>query len=243
MLFENVPSFYSSSSYLALKELLNPIYPYAIGPIQIDSYDFGSIAHRNRSYVVYLREKEDFENFRVPKAPVFRRLKLRDYLDSKGAVHEWKSVSTWFDSFASKGEKNNSWALRSTKKTFVHPESCTEIQCIPRRYRSQSASNSYVLNDEGTHWRFLTVSELRRIFHIPKWFEFPSYIPVYRMVEMIGQSICGLVVRAFANEIASMFVRRNSRAASARSDSRIEEKQYDTGLTRDHDGQIGFVFA
>lgn len=118
--------------------------------MQIDSFDFGSIAHSNRSYVVYLKEKEDFELFRVPKAPNFRRFKLRDYLDPNGTQHVWKSVKTWFDSFSTKVEKNNSWADRSTEKTFVIPDTCTELQCIPRRYRSHSANNSYVLNDDGT---------------------------------------------------------------------------------------------
>ncbi|MBD0384861.1 DNA cytosine methyltransferase [Paenibacillus sedimenti] len=174
--FENVPGFYDSTSYLDLKELLTPDFPYLIGPIDIDSFDFGSIVHRSRSYAVYLREKEDFELFRVPKAPKFRRFKLREFLDPKGTEHTWKSVKAWFESFSYKAEKNNLWADRSTEKIFVNPDTCTELQCIPRRYRSHSASNSYVLNDDGTQWRFLSVNELRRIFHILEWFEFPSHI-------------------------------------------------------------------
>ncbi|MFX3639873.1 MAG: DNA cytosine methyltransferase [Candidatus Pristimantibacillus sp.] len=232
--FENVPSFYQSRSYLDLKELLSPIYPYFIGPIQIDSYDFGSIARRDRSYVVCMREREDFEHFRTPKAPTFRRFKLKEFLDPKGTEHVWKSVSSWRESFASKVEKNNSWAERSTEKTFVNPNTCTELQCIPRRYRSHSASNSYVLNDEGTEWRFLTISELRRIFHIPSWFQFPKHTPVSRIYEMIGQSLCGKIIKCFANEIATMFFRRH---AGVKTICRQE-----IGLMRDSVGQIGFSF-
>ena len=71
IIYENVPAFYESASYSDLRELLAPDFPYLIGPIQIDSYDFGSIAHRTRSYAVYLREKEGFDLLRVPKRQSF----------------------------------------------------------------------------------------------------------------------------------------------------------------------------
>lgn len=108
IIYENVPAFYESASYSDLRELLAPDFPYLIGPIQIDSYDFGSIAHRTRSYAVYLREKEGFDLLRVPKPPKFRRYKLLEIMDPKGTQHEWKSVKAWFESFSSKAEKGNS---------------------------------------------------------------------------------------------------------------------------------------
>lgn len=229
---ENVPGFYESSCFSDLKELLSPDFPFMIGPLQIDSYDYGSIAHRTRSYMVFLREHEDFKNFREPKPPLFRRAKLKDYLDPKNTVHEWKSVQAWRDSFSKKAENNNSWANRSTDKTFVDPNTCNELQCIPGRYRSHSASNSYVLNDEGDQWRFLTINELRRIFHIPSWFTFPPHIPISRIYEMIGSSCCGKVIRAFANEISTMFFKRWAK---------VKTDQVSTGLTRDSTGQIEFL--
>lgn len=232
---ENVPAFYEATAYQDLKELLTPAFPYLIGPLQIDSFDFGSIAHRTRSYTVFFRDEEDFDQFRVPKPPVFRRFKLKDYLDPKGTEHVWKSVEAWWDSFSKKKEKNNSWANRSTVKTFVDPETCTELQCIPARYRSQSASNSYVLSEDGSKWRFLTISELRRIFNIPSWYSFPSHIPVYRIYEMIGQSVCGKVITAFANEICSMFFRRHVKVEGGK------KYQNSVGMDRDQTGQIGFV--
>jgi DNA (cytosine-5)-methyltransferase 1 len=230
---ENVPAFYESAAYKDLKELLTPEFPYMIGPLQIDSFDFGSIAHRKRSYTLFLRDEEDFEQFREPKPPVFRRFKLKEYLDPKGTEHVWKSVETWWDSFSKKTEKNNSWAERSTEKTFVNPDSI-ELQCIPARYRSQSASNSYVLNDDGSQWRFLTISELRRIFHIPSWFRFPSHIPVYRIYEMIGKSVCGRVIKAFSNEICSMFFRRQAG---------VKKEIRDAAIEREQGGQIAFSFC
>ncbi|MGP3788497.1 DNA cytosine methyltransferase [Paenibacillus sp. 1A_MP2] len=230
---ENVPAFYQSTVFHNLQELLTPDYPYMIGPITIDSYNFGSIAHRKRSYTLFVKDKEDFDLFREPKAPVFRRHKLKEYLDT-ATDHEWKSVKTWWDSFLGKKAKNNSWADRNTDKTFVKPEECTELQCIPARYRSHSASNSYVLNEQGDQWRFLTINELRRIFQIPAWFKFPEHIPMSRIYEMIGQSVCGRVIRAFANEISSLFFRRFAGVNHKNNDN--------IGVIRDQHGQIGFAF-
>lgn len=234
--FENVPSFYNSRPFKDLRELLSTDYPYWVGPIRIDSYHFGSIAKRDRSYALCMREREDFESFRIPEPPAFRRKKLKEYLDPKGTEHEWKPLDKWMASFQSKAEKNNSWADRSIEKTFVDPDTCTQLQCIPRRYRSHSASNSYVLNEDQTKWRFLSVSELRRIFEIPDWFEFPKHIPVYRIYEMIGQSVCGRVIRAFANEIATMFFRRYAKQTQAK-----RERDLPFNLTMDNGGQIGFL--
>lgn len=239
ILFENVPAFYNSRSYNDLRELLSTEYPYWVGPIRIDSHDFGSIARRDRSYALCMREREDFEAFRVPKPPAFRRKKLKEYLDPKG-TEQWKPLDKWMASFQAKAKKNNSWADRSIEKTFVDPESCTELQCIPRRYRSHSASNSYVLNEDRTKWRFLSVNELRRIFEIPDWFEFPKHIPVYRIYEMIGQSVCGRVIRAFANEIATMFFRRHAKDTHIKSE---RERGLPLKLTMDNGGQIGFLFS
>jgi DNA (cytosine-5)-methyltransferase 1 len=143
-----------------------------------------------------------------------RRKKLKEFLDPKGTEHEWKPLDKWFASFNSKAEKNNSWADRSTDLTFVD-ENATMLQCIPKRYRSHSASNSYVLHPDKQHWRFLTISELRRIFGIPDDFQFSVHTPVWRVYEQIGQSACGRVFRAFANEIATVFFKSKFRSPAA----------------------------
>ncbi|GKS12846.1 hypothetical protein YDYSY3_38460 [Paenibacillus chitinolyticus] len=86
--FENVPAFYESLGFKDLKELLQPDFPYLIGPVQINSFDFGSIAHRKRSYTLFMKEEEDFNLFRVPKPPVFRRFKLKEFTDPSGSEHD-----------------------------------------------------------------------------------------------------------------------------------------------------------
>lgn len=170
--FENLPHFFNSPAYSKLQLALRDAYPYWMNPIEIDSYDWGSIAHRPRAYSVAFKSEEDMFAFQVPRKPRFLRKKLREFLDRKGneAAFEWKPVSRWLESFKAKAEKGNSWANRSIAKTFVTPDA-TELQTIPKRYRSQSCSNSYVLSDDGEHFRFLTISELRRIFSVPDWFE------------------------------------------------------------------------
>ncbi|WP_336775120.1 DNA cytosine methyltransferase [Paenibacillus sp. MMO-58] len=240
--YENVPNFYNSSVYQELQELLSHEYPYQIGPIRLDSYDFGSIAHRDRSYAVSFRDKEDFDLFRVPKPPAVRRKRLKEFLDPKSTEHVWKPLEKWMESFQSKAEKNNAWADRNIDKTFVDRDAL-ELQCIPRRYRSQSASNSYVLSEDRKSWRFLTISELRRIFSIPEDFEFPDYIPMYRIYEMIGQSVCGRVLRSWANSIASVFFRRHAaEKKDLKSPVRPDISHTDPmRFTLEQTGQIGFL--
>ncbi|CAM4052075.1 DNA cytosine methyltransferase [Paenibacillus alkaliterrae] len=236
--YENVPQFYQSTAYNDLQQLLSHEFPYQVGPIRLESHAFGSIARRDRSYAVSFRDKEDFDLFRIPKPPAVRHKRLKEFLDPRSTVHVWKSLDRWMDSFKSKAEKNNSWSERNIDKTFVD-ENATEIQCIPRRYRSHCASNSYVLSDDRKSWRFLTISELRRIFSIPEWFEFPAHIPVYRIYEMIGQSVCGRVIRAFANEISSVFFRRYAIEETPKREENNDHMKF----SLDQTGQIGFVIS
>lgn len=90
-----------------------------------------------------------------------------------------------------------------------------------------------VIKEKGDQWRFLTIRELRRIFQIPGWFSFPDHIPMSRIYEMIGQSVCGRVIRAFANEISSLFFRRHAR---------VKKNIEQIAITKDQNGQIGFAF-
>ncbi|MFD2614663.1 DNA cytosine methyltransferase [Paenibacillus gansuensis] len=236
--FENVPSFFHSSTYNDLRELLSNDYPYTVGPIQLQSHDFGSVALRNRSYAVYFKEKEDFDLFRVPKPPAVRHRKLKEFLDPRSTVHAWKSLDAWKDSFNKKAEKDNAWADRNLDKTFVD-ENASVIQCIARRYRSQSASNSYVLNEDRTKWRFLTISELRRIFSIPEWFTWPPHIPITRIYEQIGQSVCGKVLKSFAAELASVFFRRFAKENATKK----QQANDSFAFSMDQSGQIGFMIS
>ncbi|WP_246062083.1 DNA cytosine methyltransferase [Paenibacillus oralis] len=231
--FENVPAFYKTRAFTDLQALLIRDYPYWIGPVKLESHDFGSIAKRERSYSLAFRYQEDMMKFRVPSPPSkVRRKKLKEFLDSKETEHEWKSLEKWLASFNSKADKNNAWANRSTDLTFVD-ENATMIQCIPKRYRSHCASNTYVMNPDKQQWRFLTVTELRRIFGIPDDFKFSIHTPLWRIYEQIGQSACGRVFRAFANEIAAVFFEAMLRVPSP------EKKDEDVlPFELDADGQL-----
>ena len=82
-----------------------------------------------------------------------------------------------------------------------------EIQCILSRYRSHCASNTYLLNEDKTKWRFFSEAELCRILSIPKWFTLPDTIPMTRRYEIIGQSVDCRVIKAIANQIAKTFIK------------------------------------
>jgi DNA (cytosine-5)-methyltransferase 1 len=69
---------------------------------------------------------------------------LKDYMDHSNVQHEWKSISKFMESFNSR----EAWRDRSLELTFVD-KNADRIQCIPKRYSSQCASNSYVKSDCG----------------------------------------------------------------------------------------------
>lgn len=200
--FENVPSFYKSDSWQQLKEILIKDYPY-FTERQIESWDFGSIATRNRKYVIAFSDRQLFEQFKWPTAPRVRRKKLKTILDGKHTIHDWKPLDKWIESFNSR----EAWKNRNLDKTFVTGDAI-QINCVPKRYRSHCASSSYILNEDKTHWRFLSEAELFRIFDIPVNFKFPDHTPITRRYEMIGQSVCGKVFKAIANNIATTFMKR-----------------------------------
>ncbi|MDC3424374.1 DNA cytosine methyltransferase [Aquibacillus sp. 3ASR75-11] len=204
LFFENVPQFYKSDSWFILKDLLGDIYPYWQEK-NIESWDYGSIATRNRTYAVGFSDYELFQSFEFPRAPKLRRKKLKDYLESPKSKFEWKSLAKWMNSFQS---RDSSWKNRSLDKTFVTGE-VKQINAIPARYRSQCASNSYVLSENRESFRFLTEKEIRKILHVPDWFEFCDHTPVTRRYEMLGQSVDGNVIRAIANNIAMVLMKHS----------------------------------
>ena len=60
VMIEQVPQYYKSTSYLRLKKLLQPFFPYVHEKV-IDAYALGSVASRTRGYAVFFREETDFE--------------------------------------------------------------------------------------------------------------------------------------------------------------------------------------
>ncbi|MCM3619783.1 DNA cytosine methyltransferase [Sutcliffiella horikoshii] len=67
LFFENVPKYYKSDTWRLLKDLLIEDYPY-FSERQIEAYDFGSIATRNRVYSVAFKDFDMFNDFQFPNA-------------------------------------------------------------------------------------------------------------------------------------------------------------------------------
>lgn len=201
LFFENVPGFYQSQAWIDLKGLLKNDYPYWAQK-ELEAWDFGSLALRRRVYAVAFDSEERFLEFEFPKPPKLRRKKLKDFLDRNDVEHEWKSVDKWMESFNSR----SAWRDRSLELTFLTKDA-EKAQCIPSRYTAQCASNSHVLNDDKTMWRFFSLDEIKRIMGIPEWFSFTDNIQKIRKYEMLGQSIDGRVIKAIANRIAYAFMK------------------------------------
>ena len=222
VIFENVSAWYKTKSYQVLKELLKSEFPYW-SERQMESAEFGSLARRDRTYAVAFTDKELFTSFEFPTPPKNKRKrKLRDYLDSvKESNYEWKPLEKWVESFNSR----EAWKDRKLDKTFVTAD-VKEIQCIPKRYRSQCASNTYVLNNEKMMWRFLTESEIMKILSVPEWFEFSPHVGTIRRYEMLGQSVDGRVLGAIANELATAFMRAKNKIGSVKEAVRQSAEEF-----------------
>lgn len=233
LFFENVPAFFQSEGWQQLKDLLLDSYPYWQEK-NIESYDFGAIATRNRTYAVAFSDFEMFQSFQFPKAPNVRRKKLKDYLDGKNESFEWKSLDHWMASFQSR----EAWKDRSLDKTFVDGNA-KQINCIAMRYRSQSASNTYVLSDDKKHFRFLTENEIRRILRVPEWFEFCDHTPKTRRFEMLGQSVSGEVIRAIGNSIAAAFMKQALKKVNQK--VRVVKEKVEQAISIATNGQLELV--
>ncbi|MCM3707336.1 DNA cytosine methyltransferase [Cytobacillus firmus] len=208
LFFENVPQYYKSNAWESLKNLLKDDYPFW-GQKELEAWDFGSLATRKRTYAVAFKDEKRFLSFDFPAAPKLRRKKLKDFLDRSSVQHEWKSVRKFMDSFNSR----EAWKDRSLDLTFVGKDA-EKIQCIPKRYTSQCASNSHVLSDDGENFRFLSIEEIKRIMGIPDHFSFTENIQKIRKYEMLGQSVDGRIIKAIANRLAYTFMKVKTKAAT-----------------------------
>lgn len=201
LFFENVPAFYKSQAWHSLKQLLLDDYPYW-SEKNLEAWDFGSLATRNRTYCCAFSDERRFAEFEFPKPQKMRRKKLKDFLDSSKVQHEWKSIDKWMESFNSR----EAWKDRKLDLTFV-TDDAERIQCIPKRYTGHSSSSSYLLSLDKKSWRFLTISEIRRILGVPEWFELSEHTQKIRRYEMLGQSVDCRVIKAISNRIAYTFMK------------------------------------
>lgn len=227
LFFENVPKFYKSQAWISLKSLLSDDYPYWTEK-EIEAWDFGSIATRKRTYCMATNSEALFHEFRFPEAPKMRRKKLKDYLDGKHVEHEWKSVAKWQESFNSR----EAWRDRSLDLTFVSKD-VTKINCIPKRYSSHCASNSYVCSEDKKWWRLLSIHEIKKILGVPEWFQFCEHTQKIRKYEMLGQSVACQVIKSIANKIAFAFLKTKQAINKERKDSSF-------ALNIQSNGQLSF---
>lgn len=230
LFFENVPSFFKSEAWFSLRDLLTDDYLYWTER-ELEAWDFGSLATRKRTYSCAFRREEAFKSFLFPVPKKMRRRKLKDFMDPSNVKHEWKCLKKWMDSFNSR----EAWKDRSLDLTFVTKEA-NKINCVPKRYASHSASSSYVLNEDKTSWRFLTVNEIRKILGVPDWFEFTEHISDLRKYELLGQSVDCRVIKAIANHIAYTFMSLKTKATDT-----INSVTESFSVTTD--GQLQLLFA
>lgn len=234
VIFENVPQWYDSKSYKTLKDLLKPMFPFWMES-NIESADCGSLSRRNRTYAIATTSRELLFSFEFPTPPKNQRKRnLRNYVDSfKESAYEWKPLDRWTESFNSR----EAWKDRKLDKTFVTLDA-KEIQCIPKRYRSHCASNTYVLNETKDMWRFLTESEIKKILSVPDWFEFCSHTPITRRYEMLGQSVDGRVLSGIANNLATAFLKTKRNLAKNIQFVKNTVHEIQESITIDATGQI-----
>lgn len=230
LFFENVPSFFKSAAWDSLKSLLQDDYPFW-SQKELESWEFGSVAMRKRTYALAFRNEERFLHFQFPTPPKGRRKKLKEFLDRSDVQHEWKSVDKWMDSFNSR----KAWRDRSLELTFVD-KNVERISCIPKRYSSQCASNSHVLSEDKKWFRFLSLNEIKRILDIPETFTFTDNIQKIRKIEMLGQSVDGRVIKAIANRIAYTFMKVKSLATE-------KVKKVQTSYNINNGGQLELLLT
>lgn len=230
LFFENVPQFYKTTAWDSLRTLLHDSYPFWTEK-ELEAWDFGSLATRKRTYFLAFNNEERFLNFTFPTAPKVRRRKLKDFLDRADVMHEWKSVAAWKESFYSR----EAWRDRSLELTFLKKDA-TKAQCIPKRYTSQSSSNSYVLSEDGNFFRFFSINEIKKIMGIPEWFSFTKNIQKVRMYELLGQSIDGRVIKAIANRIAYCFMKVKNAA-------KIETEKFQQSYSVAGSGQLELMLS
>lgn len=223
LIFENVVQFYKSAAWDSLKSLLKNDYPFWAQK-EIEAWDFGSIATRKRIYCVAFRDEERFLEFQFPAPPKGRRKKLKDFLDGKNVQHQWKSLAAWEESFFSR----TAWRDRNLDLTFVD-KNAEKISCVPKRYSSHCASNSYVLSDDKKSWRLLSINEIRKILGVPESFKFTEHIQKIRKYEILGQSVDGNVLSAIANRIAYCFMKVKNTAKKLSRDNLTSYNVSDRG--------------
>ncbi|MFB4324593.1 DNA cytosine methyltransferase [Priestia sp. BR_2] len=236
VMIEQVPQYYKSTSYLQLKKLLQPFFPYVHEKV-IDAYALGSVASRTRGYAVFFREETDFEWPQLPNLPEHRRMNVKQVLGKDWEVGDWRPIEgTTMEGLLKKSGNNNFKAEKN--HTLVSLES-KRVSAFPYSYGKVQVTSSYLKHPEKDCWRMFRSGEMMRLMNIPDSYEFPDYMGESERVKLIGQSVDGYVVKSIGISVITAMM--GTRYRSMVPDSR-ESDDFSHQLIYEANGQVAFPY-
>lgn len=202
VIIEQVPAYFNSRAYRQLQTLLRYDGFTTWHETQIDSYDYGAVARRNRGYAVAFKKPLDFHWPTAPSIPERFRQTIGQVIGAGWEQEgEWKPIEgSAMEAILSKtSSKNNFTAAHN--KTLVSLDSI-QMSTIIQAYRRTQVTSSYLKHPDEDKWRFFTPKELSRLLNVPEWYEFPVYHSSNQQTELLGQSVEGTVIRSLGVEVA-----------------------------------------
>jgi DNA (cytosine-5)-methyltransferase 1 len=211
VLIEQVPSYFKSTSYMHLKRLLQPFFPYVRETV-IDAYDVGSVASRTRGYAVMYREHVDFQWPVLPKLPEHRRKTVGQVIGKDWERGEWRPIEgTVMYGLLHKTGNNNFKAHMN--HTLVSLDS-KRISSIVASYRKYQVTSSYLKHPDRDEWRPFRSDELSSFLNVPDFYDFPSYLGEGEKTKLIGQGVDCNVAKSILIEAAVALMDSRYRAMS-----------------------------
>lgn len=200
VMIEQVPAYFKSTSYMHLKKLLQPFFPYMHETI-INAYDIGSVASRTRGYAVFFRDQTDFEWPQLPKLPVHRRKTVGQVIGKDWDLGEWRSIEgTVMHGLLHKEGNNN---FKSDKNHTLVGLDSKLISAFVANYKRYQVTSSYLKHPtEENMWRPFRSDEIAAFLNVPSFYEFPDWMPEGIKVKLLGQSVDCDVAKSIQIEVA-----------------------------------------
>ncbi|CEH28283.1 DNA cytosine methyltransferase [Aneurinibacillus migulanus] len=218
VIIEQVPQYFSSRSYVHLKRLLSPNYPYWTERV-LDAYDFGSVAGRKRGYAVCTVFNCGFTWPVIPKIPTHKRKTVKQVVGKRWEEKEWFPIEgTAMEKLLQKDGNNNFTAAHNP--VLVELES-TRISAIVAAYRRYQITSSYLRHPDGDKWRPFSSDELAAFLSVSNWYGFPEWLSEGQRTKLLGQSVDGRVMKAIGIEAAVALMSHRAQASVATSHSQI----------------------
>ncbi|MCU6793328.1 DNA cytosine methyltransferase [Paenibacillus sp. WQ 127069] len=238
VLIEEIIPYFGSRSYEHLKMLLQHSFPY-ITQMNLNAFDFGSPAGRNRGYVVM--SQSPLENFKwpEPKIPDHRRPTIEQTIgkDWENRAPFRETRGTVMEGLLNKSGNNNFKADKNY--TLVKPND-TRMAALVASYSKIQVTSSYLLHpDHPNLWRPFTSWEASRILDIPDDFGFPESISETKRMYMIGNGVDCRVAKAIGIEAAYHLMMSRLGANS----NRPAPVQTESWMKVDPNGQFSFVLG